>query len=288
MSSSVTAPCPAPTPAPWRRCRPPGRRRGTPHWRAGCPAWCGRGRPASRGSGLLGRRRPRTCSGPRASTRSPRRASTASRRRRPARRHKQHLPPVGRRCRLPRLRLHRVSRRLPDAQRRRSGRDCPPNSGSRDKLGAFSPLARTSECLYSCLGLRPQVVIGVRLQGEREPQGESSRFCQVCGTKRTVLSLSHKADISRVSMFCTPSFDEMTDLTPYFNHVIPAYAGIQTVSHSANQVEETSETGSTANFSLGSLSIGNRSGLPPSPPTLSRAAECWAIGAERKPRAMGR
>ena len=45
-------------------------------------------------------------------------------------------------------------------------------------------------------------------------------------------------------MFCTPSFDEMTDLTPYFNHVIPAYAGIQTVSHSANQVEETSETGS--------------------------------------------
>ena len=56
------------------------------------------------------------------------------------------------------------------------------------------------------------------------------------------MSLSHKADISRVSMFCTPSFDEMTDLTPYFNHVIPAYAGIQTVSHSANQVEETSET----------------------------------------------
>ena len=56
--------------------------------------------------------------------------------------------------------------------------------------------------------------------------------------------MSHKADISRVSMFCTPSFDEMTDLTPYFNHVIPAYAGIQTVSHSANQVEETSETGS--------------------------------------------
>ena len=127
----------------------------------------------------LGRRRPRTCSGPRASTRSPRRASTASRRRRPARRHKQHLSPVGRRCRLPRLRLHRVSRRLPDAQRRRSGRDCPPNSGSRDKLGALSPLARASECLYSCLGLRPQVVIGVRLQGEREPQGESSRFCQV-------------------------------------------------------------------------------------------------------------
>ena len=41
-------------------------------------------------------------------------------------------------------------------------------------------------------------------------------------------------------MFCTPSFDEITDLTPYFNHVIPAYAGIQTVSHSANQVEETS------------------------------------------------
>ena len=57
-------------------------------------------------------------------------------------------------------------------------------------------------------------------------------------------SLSHKADISRVSMFCIPSFDEMTDLTPYLNHVIPAYAGIQTVSHSANQVEGTSETGS--------------------------------------------
>ena len=39
-------------------------------------------------------------------------------------------------------------------------------------------------------------------------------------------------------MFCIPSFDEMTNLTPYFNHVIPAYAGIQTVSHSASQVEE--------------------------------------------------
>ena len=46
-------------------------------------------------------------------------------------------------------------------------------------------------------------------------------------------------------MFCVPSFDEMTNLTPYFNHVIPAYAGIQTVSHSASQVEEISETGST-------------------------------------------
>ena len=43
-------------------------------------------------------------------------------------------------------------------------------------------------------------------------------------------------------MFCTPSFAEMTDRTPYSNHVIPAYAGIQTVSHSPNQVEETSET----------------------------------------------
>ena len=183
MSSSVTRSLPsshtsslASLPATWKTA-------GTPHWRAGCPAWCGRGRPASRGSGLLGRRRPRTCLGPRASTRSPRRSSTASRRRRPARRHKQHLPPVGRRCRLPRLRLHRVSRRLPDAQRRRSGRDCPPNSGSRDKLGALSPLARASECLYSCLSLRPQVVIGVRLQGEREPQGESSRFCQVWWTR---------------------------------------------------------------------------------------------------------
>ena len=45
-------------------------------------------------------------------------------------------------------------------------------------------------------------------------------------------------------MFCIPSFDEMPNLTPYFNHVIPAYAGIQTVSHSASQVEEISETGS--------------------------------------------
>ena len=56
------------------------------------------------------------------------------------------------------------------------------------------------------------------------------------------MSLSHKADISRGSMFCVPSFDEMTNLTPYFNHVIPTYAGIQTVSHSASQVEEISET----------------------------------------------
>ena len=45
-------------------------------------------------------------------------------------------------------------------------------------------------------------------------------------------------------MFCVPSFDEMTNLTPYFNHVIPEYAGIQTVSHSASQVEELYETGS--------------------------------------------
>ena len=45
-------------------------------------------------------------------------------------------------------------------------------------------------------------------------------------------------------MFCIPSFDEMTNLTSYFNHVIPAYAGIQPVSHSASQVEEISETGS--------------------------------------------
>ena len=44
-------------------------------------------------------------------------------------------------------------------------------------------------------------------------------------------------------MFCVPSFDEMTNLTPYFNHVIPEYAGIQTVSHSASQVEELYETG---------------------------------------------
>ena len=45
-------------------------------------------------------------------------------------------------------------------------------------------------------------------------------------------------------MLYIPSFDDMTNLTPYFNHVIPAYAGIQTVSHSASQVEEISETGS--------------------------------------------
>ena len=45
-------------------------------------------------------------------------------------------------------------------------------------------------------------------------------------------------------MFFIPSFDGMTNLTPYFNHVIPTYAGIQTVSHSASQVEEISETGS--------------------------------------------
>ena len=45
-------------------------------------------------------------------------------------------------------------------------------------------------------------------------------------------------------MFCIPSFGEMTNLTPYFNHWVPAYAGTQTVSHSASQVEEISETGS--------------------------------------------
>ena len=56
-------------------------------------------------------------------------------------------------------------------------------------------------------------------------------------------------------MFCIPSLDEMTNLTPYFNHVIPAYAGIQTVSHSASQVEEISETGSIANFSLGGPAV---------------------------------
>ena len=50
-------------------------------------------------------------------------------------------------------------------------------------------------------------------------------------------------------MFCIPSFDEMTDLTPYFNHVIPGYAGIQTVSHSASQVEELCETGSASHMS---------------------------------------
>ena len=58
-------------------------------------------------------------------------------------------------------------------------------------------------------------------------------------------------------MFCVPSFDEMTNLTPYFNHVIPAYAGIQTVSHSASQVEELYETGSTvSSFCFPSLRSG--------------------------------
>ena len=72
-------PCPAPTPVSWRRCPPPGRRPGTRRWRAGCPACCGRGRPAWRGSGWPARSWPRTCPARRASTRSPRRASTASR-----------------------------------------------------------------------------------------------------------------------------------------------------------------------------------------------------------------
>ncbi len=32
-------------------------------------------------------------------------------------------------------------------------------------------------------------------------------------------------------MFWSPSFDGMADLTPYFNHVIASYTGIQTVPH---------------------------------------------------------
>ena len=74
---------------------------------------------------------------------------------------------------------------------------------------------------------------------------------------RVPQSLSHKADISRGSMFCIPSFDEMTNLTPYFNHVIPAYPGIQTVSHSASQVEEISETGSSVPLIPRSVLFGN-------------------------------
>ena len=32
-------------------------------------------------------------------------------------------------------------------------------------------------------------------------------------------------------MFWSPSFDGKADLTPYFNHVIASYTGIQTVPH---------------------------------------------------------
>ena len=32
-------------------------------------------------------------------------------------------------------------------------------------------------------------------------------------------------------MFWSPSFDGMADLTPYFNHVIASYHGIQNVPH---------------------------------------------------------
>ena len=32
-------------------------------------------------------------------------------------------------------------------------------------------------------------------------------------------------------MFWSPSFGGMADLTPYFNHVIASYTGIQTVPH---------------------------------------------------------
>ena len=54
-------------------------------------------------------------------------------------------------------------------------------------------------------------------------------------------------------MFCIPSFDEMTNLMPYLNHVIPAYTGIQTVSHSASQVEEISEHQALIGAGLGCL-----------------------------------
>ena len=51
------------------------------------------------------------------------------------------------------------------------------------------------------------------------------------GPERTELSLSQKADIFGFTMFWSPSFDGMADLTPYFNHVIASYNGIQTVPH---------------------------------------------------------
>ena len=51
------------------------------------------------------------------------------------------------------------------------------------------------------------------------------------GPECTVLSLSQKADIFGFTMFWSPSFDGMADLTPYFNHVIASYTGIQTVPH---------------------------------------------------------
>ena len=51
------------------------------------------------------------------------------------------------------------------------------------------------------------------------------------GPGRTVLSLSQKADIFGFTMFWSPSFDGMADLTPYFNHVIASYTRIQTVPH---------------------------------------------------------
>ena len=108
------------------------------------------------------------------------------------------------------------------------------------------------------------------------------------GPKRTVLSLSQKPDTPRVVDFWMSALAGIT----LFSAVFPTLSLHRTLESvcppSVNPVKGLCETGSTANFSLGSLSIGNRSGLPPSPPTLSMAAESWAIGAERKPRAMGR
>ena len=49
--------------------------------------------------------------------------------------------------------------------------------------------------------------------------------------KSSQLSLSQKADIFGFTMFWSPSFDGMADLTPYFNHVIASYNGIQNVPH---------------------------------------------------------
>ena len=127
---------------------------------------------------------------------------------------------------------------------------------SAPEAGAFAP-----SMVPSCWAAsRPGLEEGIF--GKRGPSSVSNVYFYDCpiqsvdqtAWKSSQKSLSHKADISRGSMFCIPSFDEMTNLTSYFNHVIPAYAGIQTVSHSASQVEEISETGSKRSKFLGTQS----------------------------------
>ena len=59
----------------------------------------------------------------------------------------------------------------------------------------------------------------------------SNRSTGPSDTETSKLSLSQKADIFGFTMFWSPSFDGMADLTPYFNHVIASYNGIQTVPH---------------------------------------------------------